>query len=152
MRCDASTKTRGAKAPQKKGVLKCFRQASVDFKGLGKVDIRYNCVHGLYVCRALEHHPRIAPIRNHHLPAHRSDVFLLLAETKTGPFKHSPFDRIDGSSGQAESTSSTPEFTVGLYPMRGRVKPYRLTRFRSEHVFSVLLRVWKRDNRLCSAC
>jgi len=83
VRCDASTKTRGAKAPQKKGVLKCFRQASVDFKGLGKVDIRYNCVHGLYVCRALEHHPRIAPIRNHHLPAHRSDVFLLLAETKT---------------------------------------------------------------------
>ena len=83
---------------EEKSVLKCFRQSSVDFKGLGQVDIQYDCVHGFCVCEVLEHHPRIAPVRNRHLPAHGPDVFLLVAELKTGQFKDSPFDRIQGES------------------------------------------------------
>jgi len=81
-------------------VLKRFRQSSVDFNRLGQVDIHYDCVHGVGVRRVLEHHPRITPVRNQHLPAHRPDIFLVLAELKTGQFKDSSFNRIHGGSSE----------------------------------------------------
>jgi hypothetical protein len=105
---------------EKSAGIKCLRHASVDFKGLGQVDIQIDGFDVIRICRVLEQQPRIPLVRNHHLSAHRPDVFLPGAELETGQFQDSPFDWIHW--GTALNRKFRPRLHSGSSP------PYEASR------------------------